>query len=115
MSLPKHLIPILKKLVTDLVSGKYLEIEADGRAGRLDAAQIEGAVLKYGRHLIEPPESAFDNVEGVLIKSALHPTWATDFDLWTSEEGHSDLTLSATIIEDRPGAARIEVDDLHVL
>jgi hypothetical protein len=115
MLLPKHLIPVLKELTRDLVDGKYLGLERDGRAGRLDASQISWAIQNYGRHLVEPPESAFENAEAVSIKDASAPTWATDFDLWTAEEGESDLTLSVTITEAGSGRVRIEIDDLHVL
>jgi hypothetical protein len=115
MLLPEHLKPTLKKLVADLVSGDHSMLEQDGRSGRLDAKQIEGAILRYKCHLIDPPISAYDDLEAFYIKGSVPPAWAVDIDLWTIEEGRSDLTLSVTISEENPNVIRIEIDDLHVL
>jgi hypothetical protein len=39
--------------------------------------------------------------------------WSVRFDLWTADEGRSDLTLELTVEETDP--LKIELDDLHVL
>jgi hypothetical protein len=41
-------------------------------------------------------------------------TWAVALDLWTAEEGRSDLTLSATVTAVGHNID-VEIDDLHVL
>jgi hypothetical protein len=40
--------------------------------------------------------------------------WAIVMPLWTREEGRSDLSLEATIVEDGQ-SFRIELDNIHVL
>jgi hypothetical protein len=42
------------------------------------------------------------------------PTWSVRCDLWTVEEGRSDLSLELTVVA-APLGPTIEVDNLHVL
>ena len=42
------------------------------------------------------------------------PRWSVRMDLWTAEEGRSDLSLELTIIESGRGYT-VELDDIHVL
>jgi hypothetical protein len=112
MPIPAHLVPALQDLVRELVRGNFDGLERDGRAGRLTAAELRAAVRGYGRTLVDPPTEAFG--------AAAHPVrgapgrWAIELDLWTVEEGRSDLTLTVAA-QELPDRVRTEVDDLHVL
>ena len=103
----------VRRLVEDLAAGRYAEIAADGRAGRLTAAELRTAVEEYGRTLV--PFPADGEVVVALYEQASPPEAAAlDVPLWTKEEGRSDLTLSLTAIK-QGETYTVEVDDLHVL
>jgi len=115
MFLPRHVATEIKQLVHDLVQGKFVKISRDGRSGRLDATQLQYAINKYGNRLTMPPDSSFEEIEGWLVDTEVLPTWSTEFDLWTADEGKSDLTLLLTISDTWNGIVRIEIDDLRTL
>jgi hypothetical protein len=103
----------IRRLVSDLASGAFREVVADGRAGRLTAAELEAAVRTYGRTLVPLPDDAFALVETYELSGDPNAL-AVDVPLWTIEEGRSDLTLSLTALR-RGSAYDVQVDDLHVL
>jgi hypothetical protein len=108
-----ELMAQVRRLIEDLAAGRYAEIAADGRAGRLTAAELKTAVEEYGRTLVALP----DDVELIVdVYEQPSPPGAVTFDvpLWTQEEGRSDLTLSLTAIK-QGETYTVEVDDLHVL
>lgn len=113
MKLSSDAIEILRILVHDLVLGHFDELEADGRAGRLTADDLRYSVTKYGRTLIDVPDSALETADVYALKTD-KTTCAVDLDLWTIEEGRSDLTLSVTIQSTSDGVS-VTIDDLHVL
>jgi hypothetical protein len=104
----------VRQVVECLVSGRYGDVEQLTGGTRLNALQIAKAITTYGRELIAPPTSAFDNMDVVEVKTATPPRWSVVMPLWTREEGRSDLSIELTVI--RLGdAAIVELDDLHVL
>jgi hypothetical protein len=100
--------------MTLLVAQKYEELELLSHGIRLDSESMARAVREYGRKLIIPPDGSFDHLDIIRVENSNPPKWSVDVDCWTSEEGHSDLTLSLTLIETADGIV-VEVDDLHVL
>ena len=103
----------VRRLIDDLAAGRYAELAADGRAGRLTETELRTAVEEYGRTLVPFP----DDIEMIadVYEQPLHPDVVTlDVPLWTQEEGRSDLTLSLTAIK-QGETYTVEVDDLHVL
>lgn len=113
MKVPSDLIPVLKELVHELVIRNYTGLESDGRAGRLTAKELERTIAQYGRTLAEIPDGAFEASQAYPIKGD-EASWAIDLDLWTTEEGKSDLTLLVTA-HTAPDRIAVEIDDLHVL
>lgn len=103
----------IRRVVDDLVDGRYAMLARDGRAGRLTAEELERAVRDYGRTLVGLPPDAMRIVD-VYPNEVVSGQLAVDVPLWTKEEGRSDLTLSMTVVE-RPGRVTIAIDDLHVL
>jgi hypothetical protein len=81
---------------------------------RLDEEEIRKAVTDYGRILITPPNSAFELMDVIKVKSAETPRWSITMPLWTQEEGRSDLSMELTVTEQKDGY-KIKLDDLHVL
>src|SRR4051812_31071410 len=111
-SLAPDLRSAIADLVNDLVAGRYADIEADGRAGRVTAGEIEEAIRHYGRTLIPLPAEAWDLVD--VYENRHDPkALALDVDLFTKEEGRSDLTLSIAAIQVDRGW-NIGINDLHV-
>jgi hypothetical protein len=103
----------VRRLIEDLAAGRYAEIAADGRAGRLTEAELRTAIEQYGRTLVPLP------VDGEMLvdiheQTSQPDTVTLDVPLWTREEGRSDLTLSVTAIK-QGETYTVEVDDLHVL
>ena len=113
MGIPTNLISVLKDLVHQLVIGNYVGLEVDGRAGRLTAGELKQTIIEYGRVLIELPDGAFEVARAYPIQGR-ESCWTVDLDLWTVEEGKSDLTLSVTV-QITPNGVLAEIDDLHVL
>jgi len=112
MPVPTQLISALRELVHDLVLGRFSALEGDGRVGRVTAAELQRVVRDYGRTLVDPPEDAFSDADAYATEEGRE--WAIDLDLWTEEEGRSDLTLSLTARLDG-GEVKLAIDDLHVL
>ena len=104
---------LVSRTVDLLVRGDYVELERMTSGRRLTASEIEQAVREYGGRLIMPPDGQLC-LDTIQVRGQIPPTWSVRCDLWTEEEGRSDLSLELTVI-DQPGDALIEVDNLHVL
>ena len=113
-AIPKKLIPALKDVVHELVVGNFAKLEADGRAGRLSAEDLRQVLEDYGSTFIDLPDKAFEVGPGAIPLANEEEAWGVDLDLWTAEEGPSDLTLSMTVRDTEKGIV-IEIDDLHAL
>ena len=112
--IPEKLRPALKDLVNELIKGNFAKLEADGRAGRLSAQDLKNRLSEYGRTFITLPDVAFDQGDTYTLMDGDGKSWGIDLDLWTAEEGRSDLTLQLTV-RDTGTAIVAEIDDLHVL
>jgi hypothetical protein len=106
---------LLKQVVEWLVAGDFNAVAAATNAYRLSAEQMAHAIRIYGQTLMTPPSSSYESLDIVRVTRASEPTWSVRFDLWTLEEGRSDLTLECTISMPSTGSAAIEIDGIHVL
>ena len=107
----------MRKVVALLARREYAALEKLSGGVRLTAAQLRTAVREYGGRIVVPPASAvppLDVVE-ILPGRAEWRSWAVEVDLWTAEEGRSDLTLELTVRERQQGGFAVEIDNLHVL
>lgn len=102
----------IKSIVRDLASGRYEDLEADGRSGPSTAAGLREAVERYGATLVELPEEAFDWVDDY-PREGREGVWKLDLPLYTEEEGQSDLTLILEA-EAKPDAVTVYIRDLLV-
>ena len=103
------------RLVEMLVVGHYDGVEGASRSRRLTAEQLRQAVEEYGRELRMPPDVVFDNLDVNEIEGAIPRAWWMLVDLWTVEEGRSDLTLEIRLTDTGGELYDIEIDNLHVL
>jgi hypothetical protein len=101
----------LSRLIADLSAGRWLEIAADGRMGRLTLAELSSAVAGYGRTLVLIPDDGWSLVD---VIPQGKDECLIDMPLWTHEEGRSDLTLSLSATRSETGFA-LAIDDLHVM
>lgn len=113
MTIPNHVILAIQNLLNELVDGNYLLLEKDGRAGRLTANEIEKALEDYGQIITNVPEQSLKSLEGILVDGP-DELWSVDVDLWTIEQGQSDLTLSLWVRVNE-GRVTIQIIDLHVM
>ena len=104
----------VERIVELIVAGRYDQISKITGDQRLDAVSIERAVREYGKRLVMPPAEALDQLDVVPVRNVVPPRWSVRINLWTLEEGRSDLTLELTLFEGE-GRYVIEVDDIHVL
>lgn len=94
--------PTLKRIVDAFVSGDYaLEADIPGvePLSTETASQIKRNVADYGATLVPLPEEAWET--SVCIWYGDY--WNLLVDLWTREEGPSDLVLDARVTEASSG------------
>jgi len=103
-------------IVKHLINSEYELIEQLTNGIRLRAVDIKEAIDSYGRTLIMPPDIEYDNLIDIIeISNSIPKKWSVKFDLWTKEEGKSDLSLEMTLIESNNELMNVEFDDIHVL
>ena len=105
----------VRRLVEMLVAEDYDGIEEATRGRRLTAEQLRQAVDEYGRELQMPPEVVFHNFDVNEIEGAIPRAWWVLVDLWTVDEGRSDLTLEIRITDTGGELCDFEINKLHVL
>lgn len=98
-----------------LVAGDYAAIEWFTSGVRLSASLLRQATVDYGRTLVMPPASALDQLDVIEVDGSNPRSWSVRVDLWTVEEGRSDLSLECTLIDRAGDLLGAEVDNLHVL
>ena len=114
---PTRIRQTVETVLKQLVGGSYQAIEELTRTKQLTSAQIEAAVAEYGGTLIMPPDAVLAKLDVIQVRGEQPPRYSVRCDLYTSEEGRSDLTLELTLIDNNPNAAQLEVeiDGIHVL
>jgi len=111
--IPEKFHEPINSLIEKLVQKDYAGLERNGQARRLGAAGLREAVAEYGRQLTRVPPEAFELSDAVAID--FQPgNWNVNMNLWTVEEGRSDLTLTLTA-SDLDGRIVVVIEDLHVL
>ena len=78
--------------------------------GTLTADELRLAISRYGGVVLAEP---FDLGEFEALDSG--SGWWTDVDLYTVEEGRSDLTLSLTLLDASGAHYGVQIEDLRTL
>jgi hypothetical protein len=105
----------VREVVALLVRGEYAALEVLSRGVRLGADDLARAVREYPATLALPPAGRELPLGVYEHRGAVPRSWGVDADLWSIEEGRSDLTLQLTVRERPDGRCTIEIDGLHVL
>ena len=109
----KTVIEKIIYLINQIQNKNYNIIRTEPFYSRCNPEDVERVIREYNRTIIEVPIQEIENTEVIkLIKEK--DTFAIDIDLWTIEEGRSDLTLQI-IVENNRNKSRIGIEDLHVL
>ncbi|NQT71153.1 MAG: hypothetical protein HQ553_00115 [Chloroflexi bacterium] len=104
-----------KHLVSLLVQGDYDELISLSNGIRLQASEMKKALAEYPATFIMPDNIVFEDFDVIEIAESDPPKYSVDIDLWSEEEGRSDLTLQTTMIESEKEIMAVEIDDIHVL
>ncbi len=111
----EKIIRTARQILTLLVQGNYSELENLTNSRRLNQAEIADSIQQYGKILVLPPDSTFDNLDIIEIEGKSPKQWDVRIDLWTLEEGRSDLTIELTLEDNDEDMCSVEIDNIHVL
>ncbi len=103
----------VRKIIELLVAKEYEAVANLISQQRLDSTSIRNAITDYGRTLTLPPPSVLDSLDVVQIKGFSPKRWSVWVNLWTVEEGRSDLSVELTLIQSKDDFL-IELDNIHV-
>ena len=102
-------------IVNLIVNCNYDEIVRLTNGVRLQSEHIKDAINEYGKTIISPPDNAYEDLDIIEIENVSPQKWSVRFDLWTKEEGRSDLSIELTLINTNEDLLNIEFDNIHVL
>ncbi|MGC4744953.1 DUF7668 domain-containing protein [Micromonospora sp. DT201] len=107
--LPARFRLIIEQVVERIAAGDF-----DGLARDYSRSDHDLGVWarEYPATFIPLPPEAWHHVDAYFL--ADHDAWKVDVDLWSREEGRSDMTLQVTVWEEA-GATKLTIDDLHAL
>ena len=103
----------VKEVVDLLVAREYDRVVQITGGFHLSSEDMARAVKDYGRTLQTLPADAYDRLDVIQVRNVSVPTWSVRVDLWSEEEGRSDLSAEMTVIQDGD-SMRVELDDIHV-
>lgn len=107
----------LRYIVELLVEGNYQGLYDFTNGAHLTALQIRDAIRDYGKSLVTAPDAAYDNPDVIEVADTEPPRFSVRFDLYTKEEGRSDLSVEMTLVESGGQSDKLEceLDGIHVL
>lgn len=102
-------------LVSLLLSGNFDELERLSNGVRLSSKEMETAIAEYPATFEMPVKMDFDDMDVIEVTSTNPQQYSVNINLWSEEEGRSDLTLEVHMVESDEEIMRVEIDDIHVL
>lgn len=109
----KKIIDQVILLIRELKEKNYYIIHTPPFHSRVSVDDIKRVILEYNKLLTDITIEDIENTEVIKI-DIKENMYAIDLDLWTIEEGHSDLTIQLEI-EIIDNEFRVGIEDLHVL
>lgn len=110
---PERLRPALAALIRRLVEGDFDGLVRDGFAPGHGGGDLGLWVRDYPADLVDLPEEGWQLSEAVPVPGQAG-VWFVVVPLWTRQEGRSDLSMEATVVE-RGDEVDVQVDNIHVL
>lgn len=117
---PPSLVPAfkaaLKDLVHQLVIRDYAGLMTGGHASNTTAQQLPQVFAEYYPCTpVDLPDDAWKFASAILVDANPEDIyWHVSIDLWTLEQGRSDLTLEVDV-RSTPDGITTRIDDLHVM
>lgn len=108
---------VVQKIITGLANKNYDSLSGNCGLTREDVNYMRDSIENYGMTMTEIPIEHLEKSEGVFVERRSDnkiKCWHFDVDLWTQEEGRSDLSLT-TYIYIEGDKAWLDFQDLHVL
>lgn len=96
-AMDSRIIALFKRVIAWLVDGDFFAAESRSGGVRLSADMMRQAVEEYGRTLVMPTDNAFADADVIRVTNADDPTWSVRLNLWTKEEGRSDLSIESPV------------------
>ena len=115
MSNEEKLKNTLRYVMKLLVAGDDKTLERISGGQRLSEEEIAGAINELDDSPVMPPEVAFDSFFSIADAADGKKQWYANVDLWTAEEGRTDMTLELTINENGKQIYDIEIDNIHMM
>lgn len=114
-SLDPAAVDLVKHVVELLVAGEFDAAAQITGYARHSTENIAEAIRSYGRTLVSPPSYVWQELDVVRVVVAVEPTWSVVCNLWTLEEGRSDLSLVCTVAKPQGiDGATIGIDGIYV-
>lgn len=105
----------VQEIIKLLAKEEYEVLATASKGVRLSAEEIQEAVAAYGGRIVMPPEVTYALCDVIEIELPGPRQWSVNFDLWTEEEGRSDLTLELTLIDNGMDELDFEIDGIDGL
>lgn len=108
---------ILLHIIGLLVRGEYEALVSFTGGRRLTMQMMQDIVAEWPYSLTMPLHNEIEDLVGASgeISGSNPHQWWVDVNLYTIEEGRSDLMLQLTVTDDPGEFYRVEMNDLHVL
>lgn len=111
----RAMAPLARRACRSSCSEDYIGLARDGlvsNATGLEDESIGTWIERYPGTLVPLPREAWDYSDHMALNVA--GGWWVTIDLWTAEEGRSDLTIEATVWDDGRNV-RVELQNVHVM
>ena len=112
------LIRTILRLLQLLVEARYVELANLTQSGSLTSQQTREAVETWPYPLVTPSSSSLADLiydEAVEVADVSPAKWSIYINLWTKEEGRSDLTLEVTVCDNSSEYYDVRIENIHVL
>jgi hypothetical protein len=109
----KQVRSIVVDLLVLLADGDYESIMERCGYSLMDDHDLRNAVADYGRKVVAPPAD-YTFMRACELRARAVPTWHVEADVWTEEDGRSDLTLEMMVEFEASGPV-IGINNLHAL
>ncbi|MCP5529873.1 MAG: hypothetical protein H7A44_05470 [Opitutaceae bacterium] len=104
----------LDRVIRLLTEDKYSDLSRLAPQ-RLTADEIRTAAHEYPYKIVYPTVPVESLINIVEIKMSDPKSWSVVVDLWTKEEGRSDLKLELELSDSEGEFYSVKIDGLHVL
>jgi hypothetical protein len=104
----------VRSIIALLADRQYDAVASMTGSRRLTSAELRAAVEEYGRTIVIPLGGLPPGIDEIQDGEDPQVLYLV-VDMWTAEEGRSDLSLELTLTANRLGLVDVEIDNLHMM